>query len=428
MYLYNKGEYMELQKEIEYLVNLKQEGGYWDFKEEWYQNKTDLLHDIICMANNLCNRDAYLIIGVSDNDKNVTGINNDNNRKNTQNIVDFLKDKKFAGGIHPIVTIQTITIDQKQLDVIIIKNTNNTPYYLAQSFEGVFSNQIYTRVQDVNTAKNMNADINHIEYLWKKRFGIDLSIMERLNMVLDDWENWGIYVNDIINGTDFKQGGDWGNNNYIFHKIYPEFRIEIDSENIYNWDRETMKCFYINQTAGHYKAKIFFNNTELYSFNFAFVDGHNKYLVMPKISCYHNQSRCCENGVRYFRYSDAVHFYYLVKDSLEGKIQRIITNNTFDTTSRLALNEKYWLLLFDNDKDFKDFITFANENEQLYKVGLYNNEYCIGDEERGATFPMNDNQNAYRAYVEYLIKIKGKDRIEFKHYFSIYEIISKQDK
>lgn len=150
MYLYNKGEYMELQKEIEYLVNLKQEGGYWDFKEEWYQNKTDLLHDIICMANNLCNRDAYLIIGVSDNDKNVTGINNDNNRKNTQNIVDFLKDKKFAGGIHPIVTIQTITIDQKQLDVIIIKNTNNTPYYLAQSFEGVFSNQIYTRVQDVN--------------------------------------------------------------------------------------------------------------------------------------------------------------------------------------------------------------------------------------------------------------------------------------
>ena len=40
--------------------------------------------------------------------------------------------------------------------------------------------------------------------------------MERLNMVLDDWENWGIYVNDNINGTIFKQGGDWGNNNYIF--------------------------------------------------------------------------------------------------------------------------------------------------------------------------------------------------------------------
>ena len=62
---------------------------------------------------------------------------------------------------------------------------------MTEKFEGVFANQIYTRVQDVNTAKNMSADINHIEYLWKKRFGIDLSIMERLNMVLDDWENWG---------------------------------------------------------------------------------------------------------------------------------------------------------------------------------------------------------------------------------------------
>ena len=34
---------MELQKEIEYLINMKQEGGYWDYKEEWYQNKADIL-------------------------------------------------------------------------------------------------------------------------------------------------------------------------------------------------------------------------------------------------------------------------------------------------------------------------------------------------------------------------------------------------
>ncbi len=416
---------MELQKEIEYLINMKQEGGYWDYKEEWYQNKADMLHDIICMANNLCNRDAYLIIGISANDKKVVGIDNDNNRKNTQNIVDFLKDKKFAGGIRPIVTVQTITVEQKQLDIITIKNTNNTPYYLTEKFEGVFANQIYTRVQDVNTAKNMSADINHIEYLWKKRFGIDLSIMERLNMVLDDWENWGIYVNDNINGTIFKQGGDWGNNNYIFHKTYPEFKIEIDSESICNWERETMKCFYINQLAGHYVAKIYFNSTELYTFNLAFVDEHRKYLVVPKVVYYHNKLRCKEKGYRYFSSLDMIYFYYLVKDSLEGKIQRIITNNTFDTISRVPLIEKYWLLLFDDDKDFKDFIKFSEENEQLYKVGMLTFEHCNGDEKRGASFPMNDNHNAYRAYVEYLIKIKGKDRIEFENYFSIYEIISK---
>ena len=54
----------ELQKEeILELISLKQEGAYWDFKKEWYEEgkQPDLLHDIICMSNNLENRDAYII-------------------------------------------------------------------------------------------------------------------------------------------------------------------------------------------------------------------------------------------------------------------------------------------------------------------------------------------------------------------------------
>ena len=46
----------ELQKEeILELISLKQEGAYWDFKKEWYEEgkQPDLLHDIICMSNNL---------------------------------------------------------------------------------------------------------------------------------------------------------------------------------------------------------------------------------------------------------------------------------------------------------------------------------------------------------------------------------------
>ena len=39
---------------IQQLISLKQEGQYWDFKKEWYpkDKKMNLLHDIICMANN----------------------------------------------------------------------------------------------------------------------------------------------------------------------------------------------------------------------------------------------------------------------------------------------------------------------------------------------------------------------------------------
>ena len=38
---------LSFKTEIRRLIELRQEGEYWDFKKEWYQNKSDLLHDII---------------------------------------------------------------------------------------------------------------------------------------------------------------------------------------------------------------------------------------------------------------------------------------------------------------------------------------------------------------------------------------------
>ena len=90
------------------LISLQQEGGYWDFKEKWYSDNADLLLDIICLANNLQDRDAYIIIGVKDNDCSIVGTQNDPNRKNTQNIVDFLEQKKFAGENRPTVTVEPL--------------------------------------------------------------------------------------------------------------------------------------------------------------------------------------------------------------------------------------------------------------------------------------------------------------------------------
>ena len=38
---------MTLKEEVIHLVTLEQEGGYWDFKKQWHDNKTSLLHDVI---------------------------------------------------------------------------------------------------------------------------------------------------------------------------------------------------------------------------------------------------------------------------------------------------------------------------------------------------------------------------------------------
>lgn len=48
------------------LANLKHKGPYWDFNREWHGNKADLLHDIICMANNPEDTTGLLIIGIDE--------------------------------------------------------------------------------------------------------------------------------------------------------------------------------------------------------------------------------------------------------------------------------------------------------------------------------------------------------------------------
>lgn len=209
---------VELEEILE-LMNLRQEGGHWDFKKEWYKydnkGKQDLLHDIICMSNNLDSRDAFIIIGVNEDDNyNLRDVSEDNGRKNTQNIVDFLKDKKFAGGLRPTVYVKSYQISGKTIDVIVILNDNNTPYYLTDNFQGIRANYIYTRIQDTNTPIDRSADIDKVEFLWRKRLGLTQTVLERFEIYLEDYENW----NDGPYGEMQK-----------YYKYFPEFTIEYMS-------------------------------------------------------------------------------------------------------------------------------------------------------------------------------------------------------
>ena len=127
-----------------------------------------------------------------------------------------------------------IALENHQLDILVIKDSAEVPYYLENDYrDKCIKNQydksygkivrayhIYTRVVDNNTAINKQADINDIEFLWRKRFGIDLSIMERLNRLLDDTDKWVF---------------DWGNKKYSYHIDFPEFQIVSDREIIKNY-------------------------------------------------------------------------------------------------------------------------------------------------------------------------------------------------
>lgn len=83
---------------------------------------------------NVTDRDAYLIYGAND-DGTIKGIQNtEKQRLKTADFIKFLRDKNFAGGFIPDIKLQTIVIDNNELDILIIRRGKHTPYYLQKDY------------------------------------------------------------------------------------------------------------------------------------------------------------------------------------------------------------------------------------------------------------------------------------------------------
>lgn len=278
----------DLKEIISALIDLKREGEYWDFKEKFYSNKANLVHDVICMANNRADRDAYIIFGIRDRDFKIVGIENDVNRKNQQQMLDVLKSKKFAGDIRPIIELKTLHIKNHDIDVLIIKNTNYTPYYLVQDYKEqnrtVRAQYIYTRVGDTNTDIDKGADINQVEYLWKKRFLLDKPPLEQIKNKL---RNKGEWVRE---------------DNTFYNKFNPEYRIELEDD---DYDKERLEFYSFamqNQSTRYGKIVIKSYETKLYSDQFVVLDSGRYVTSVPnwEFIRFGNYKPDCDYCFKYF--------------------------------------------------------------------------------------------------------------------------------
>ena len=148
-------------------IKSKKEASYYDFKQQWHSEKkdADLLHDIICLANNIDNVDAYLIIGITDMFEAV-GVSE---WKKSHELIEYVKSKGFAGGHIPEFDLLQMYYKYHKIDVLWIKSSKHVPFYLSKKYKDV-GTQIYTRVGDTNTPKDESASYNDIEKLWRIHF------------------------------------------------------------------------------------------------------------------------------------------------------------------------------------------------------------------------------------------------------------------
>jgi hypothetical protein len=157
-------------------------------------------------------------------------------------------------------------------------------------------------VQDTNTPKDKSADIGHIERLWKNRFGLDKAILERLHIILSDHESWQYNKSDMPH----------------YHKVYPEFHIEYPELEYYqdtgeyepnDITHQIYSGFYIKSKASWYPYQIFYHSTLLHDSAYHYFDETRIILSNYKTG---------------FIGPETFAYYYFEKDSIEGKILRLI--------------------------------------------------------------------------------------------------------
>ncbi len=101
--------------EIVDMIRSRKEDYYYDFKQIPHGNNEDLLHDILCLSNNIKNRDAYLILGVKD-DYSVIGVDKE---WKSNNIFDFIRTQQFAGDHIPEIEVKDLFY--KYMRIVVIK-------------------------------------------------------------------------------------------------------------------------------------------------------------------------------------------------------------------------------------------------------------------------------------------------------------------
>lgn len=333
----------DLTSEILNLIESKREDDWWDFKREHHHDKAELVHDILCMANNRPRRDSYIIFGIDNETFSVVGVESDTYRRNQQGITDILRNITFAGSVRPRIEIQTITLDNHEIDVLIIKDSPDVPYYLEKEYQDknlknaddkkyrkiVKPYHIYTRVVDNNTAIDKQADMNDVEFLWRKRFGIELPIMERLHILLSETNKW-IF--------------DWGNKKYCYHIEYPEFQmIQVDDVE-QGW--YPAAAFYTHPVMHLARLNITYHSTVIYETELWVFDQLRKYLPKAENYSIEQQVNFC--------------YTYYMLDSIEGKLLQIFTHGNCDISSRE--NNYNQLLIFENDEDKQEFDAYLSNH------------------------------------------------------------------
>lgn len=359
----------QLDEIVRELFYLGVEGEYWDFKEKPYffegqskeeknKKKNDLLHDIICMANNLSNREAYIIMGIQDKPVKITGVKQFSKKWTQENYQDFLQNLTWAGDMIP--TVEFRTINNGDLDVLIIKKSNRVPFYITKKYSKVRENRIYVRKGSKNTAIDSQAEISDIEKLFEYRFGLTPFPKERVINYITDHDHW------------IEMKGNYETRSWYYEK-FPEYTMElVDDPQNDELKAPVYALIQFNARTTWQILRLKYHQTILLEFSSHYIDEYRGISVQPKYNFLKLSDRM--NDIKF----PSMYYYYLsnsVEIELMYLLKELMQHDGEAWRRHLSL-----IPVFDDDEERNIIEKYVEENkaEILVEIKKESEKVCLG--------------------------------------------------
>lgn len=327
-----------LKKKIELYIKEKKETENFDIKLKWHDRPDELAKDIICFCNTVHDKDCYIVFGVDDKDFEIVGVAESNRRKQSD-VIDLLCKLNFASSERPDIKVDTIFIENKELDVITIFNTKLTPLYLSLPYGNMKMGCIYSRVRDRNTENNGNSNFNLIEKLWKKRFGLTKTKKEIFYELIHEREDWTEIYPEYYNS------------------YFPEYRINIEDEYENDRDRDEFYSYAVmNPQTSFYNINIQYKGALLDVFQGVSLDSGRLFIPIPEWGFIDNKDRFYE--------TISMYKYYL-KDSFRYRLLLFLFDKNNEEQEYAIRRFSEVVLIFENESEKEKFENYIKNNIEI---------------------------------------------------------------
>ena len=255
-----------------------------------------------------------------------------------------------------IPTVEFRTINDGDLDVLIIKKSNKIPFYITKKYSKVRENQIYVRKGSKNTAIDSQAEIGDIEKLFEFRFGLTPFPKERVINYITDHNQW----------TEMK--GNYETRSWYYEK-FPEYTMElVDDPQNDELRAPVYALIHPNSRCTWEILRLKYHQTILLEFSSHYIDEYRGISVQPKY-----------NFLKLFDRMDSIKFpsmyYYYLYNSVEIELKELMQQDGEARRRHLSLIPVFY---DDDERNAIEEYIEENRTDILVKIKKESEKVCLG--------------------------------------------------